>query len=69
MTRCECAGLDFDQIAGIGELEGIEDFEFLCRRTGCAGTCTACRPDLQAFLATRERIAGAPAAAATRMTA
>ncbi|NJN14553.1 MAG: hypothetical protein HC813_02720 [Planctomycetes bacterium] len=59
MTRCECAGLPFDEIAGISEREGIEEFEQLTRRTGCAGTCTACQPDLERFLARRrEGLAG-----------
>jgi bacterioferritin-associated ferredoxin len=54
MTRCECAGLAFEEIAKIALREGITAFEVLCRRTGCAATCTACRPDLLAFLARRE---------------
>jgi bacterioferritin-associated ferredoxin len=50
MTRCECAGLAFEEIARVAEREGITAFEVLCRRTGCAATCTACRRDLEAFL-------------------
>ena len=50
MTRCECTGLTFRAIRTIADREGIDDFAFLCRRTGCAATCTACRPDLEAFL-------------------
>lgn len=53
MTRCECAGLSFEEIARIAERERIAAFEVLCRRTGCAATCTACRADLEAFLARR----------------
>jgi bacterioferritin-associated ferredoxin len=53
MTRCECAGLTFEQIARVAVREGITAFELLCRRTGCAATCTACRCDLEAFLARR----------------
>ncbi len=59
MTRCECAGLAFGEIARIADREGVEDLTMLTRRTGCAGTCTACLPDLAAFLAARE--AAAPA--------
>jgi bacterioferritin-associated ferredoxin len=53
MTRCECAGITFEEIARISERERIAAFEVLCRRTGCASTCTACRGDLEAFLARR----------------
>jgi len=59
MDRCECAGWTFDEIARIAEREGIDGIELLSRRTGCACTCTACRPDLEAFLA-RRRAASAP---------
>ncbi|MCZ6788233.1 MAG: hypothetical protein O7E54_13820 [Planctomycetota bacterium] len=51
MTRCECADLTFAEIADLASREGIEGFALLCRRTGCAATCTACKPDLEAFLA------------------
>ncbi len=54
MTRCECAGLSFKEIAGIADREGIDEFELLSRRTGCANTCTACTCDLKAFLARRK---------------
>ena len=53
MSRCECAEMTFRAIAEIAEREGIDEFAFLCRRTGCAETCTACRPDLDAFLKAR----------------
>ena len=63
-TRCECAGLTFGQIAAIAEREGLGDFPLLCKRTGCAETCTACAPELRAFLARREDVrAAAPARA------
>ena len=51
MTRCECAELSFEEIADLASREGIEAFGLLCTRTGCAATCTACKPDLEAFLA------------------
>ena len=57
MDRCECAGWTFEEIARIAEREGIDGLDLLGRRTGCARTCTACRPDLEAFLA-RRRAAG-----------
>lgn len=53
MTRCECAELSFEQIADLADREGIETFPFLCTRTGCCSTCTACGPDLKAFLDAR----------------
>ena len=55
MSRCECAALSFQQIAALAERDGITEFELLCGKTGCASTCTACLPDLQAFLAARAR--------------
>ena len=51
MTRCECAELTFEEIADLAQREGIDGFGLLCKRTGCAATCTACKPDLEAFLA------------------
>ena len=51
MTRCECAEITFAEIADQAEREGIDEFALLCRRTGCASTCTACGPDLEAYLA------------------
>ena len=53
MTRCECAGITFEEIARTAERERVAAFEVLCRLTGCASTCTACRADLEAFLARR----------------
>ncbi|MEE8105065.1 MAG: hypothetical protein V3T86_05980 [Planctomycetota bacterium] len=53
MTRCECAEMSFEQIADLADREGIETFSFLCTRTGCCSTCTACGPDLKAFLDAR----------------
>jgi NAD(P)H-nitrite reductase large subunit len=49
MTRCDCAETSFEEIARrIGE-EGLTLAE-CARRTGCGQTCTACLPDLQAYL-------------------
>jgi bacterioferritin-associated ferredoxin len=48
MTRCECAGLPFDEIRA--RMEKGQGFEEIAKRTGCGQTCTACLPDLQAFL-------------------
>ena len=55
MTRCECAELTFERIADLADREGIEGFGLLRKRTGCAETCTACKPDLEAFLDARRR--------------
>jgi NAD(P)H-nitrite reductase large subunit len=49
MTRCECAGVAFDEIARRLAAEGLS-LDELGRRTGCARTCTACLPDLRAYL-------------------
>ena len=50
MTRCECAALSFAEIAQRLR-EEHQSLEEVTRRTGCGGTCTACLPDLRAFLA------------------
>jgi bacterioferritin-associated ferredoxin len=52
MTRCECAGLSFDEVARRlredgGGLDEVMD------RTGCGRLCTACLGDLLAHLAPR----------------
>jgi bacterioferritin-associated ferredoxin len=52
MTRCECAGLSFAEVDRRLQ-EGGASFEDISRRTGCARTCTACLPDLTAYLAGR----------------
>jgi bacterioferritin-associated ferredoxin len=50
MTRCECASLSFAEVARRLREERLS-LEEVARRTGCGGTCTACLPDLRAFLA------------------
>jgi hypothetical protein len=52
MTRCECAAVGFDEIARRLREDGLS-LEDACGRTGCGHTCTACLPDLRAFLAGR----------------
>jgi len=49
MTRCECSELAFEEIARRIREEGLS-FAECSRRTGCGQTCTACLPDLQAYL-------------------
>jgi bacterioferritin-associated ferredoxin len=48
MTHCECAELDFAEIRD--RLETGQSLEEIMHRTGCGSTCTACLPDLRAFL-------------------
>ncbi|HET7291817.1 MAG TPA: (2Fe-2S)-binding protein [Vicinamibacteria bacterium] len=48
MTRCECADLPFEEIRR--RIERGQSFDEIAHRTGCGRTCTACVPDLQAFL-------------------
>jgi len=50
MTRCECADLSFSEVARRLRDERLT-LDEVARRTGCGGTCTACLPDLRAFLA------------------
>jgi bacterioferritin-associated ferredoxin len=52
MTRCECTELRFEEIPEKLERENLS-LEDLGKRTGCGQTCTACLPDLKAFLASR----------------
>jgi bacterioferritin-associated ferredoxin len=54
MTRCECAGISFQEIASRMDAERTT-LEEACRRTRCGSTCTACLPDLARFLAGREK--------------
>jgi len=53
MTRCECAGLTFRAVAEFADRDGIEGLERICQRAGCGQLCTACRPDLEAYLEAR----------------
>ena len=50
MTRCECAEMRFEEIKQRLAAEQL-CLEELGKRTGCGQTCTACIPDLKAFLA------------------
>jgi bacterioferritin-associated ferredoxin len=52
MTRCECAGLPFDEIARRVRERG-QGLEAVQRETGCGRLCTACLPDLHEHLAAR----------------
>jgi bacterioferritin-associated ferredoxin len=52
MTRCECAGLPFDEIARRVRDDGLS-LDTLQRETGCGRLCTACLPDLHEHLAAR----------------
>ena len=49
MTRCECAELAFSEIRRQVQEEG-RPLEEVSRRTGCGRLCTACVPDLEAYL-------------------
>lgn len=50
MTRCECAGMSFSEVARLVLSEG-RPVEQILRATGCGQTCTGCLPDLAAYLA------------------
>ena len=52
MTRCECAGLSFDEVARRIREEG-QTLEEVQDRTGCGRLCSACLPDLRDHLAAR----------------
>ena len=53
MSRCECAGVSFQELARRMDAERAT-VEEVCRRTGCGLTCTACVPDLVRALASRQ---------------
>jgi bacterioferritin-associated ferredoxin len=50
MTRCECAGVTFEEVARRMRAERLSA-EQAVRRTGCGQNCGACIPDLLQFLA------------------
>jgi len=52
MTRCECAGLPFEEVVRRVCQEGLS-LEALQRDTGCGRLCSACLPDLHEHLAAR----------------
>ncbi len=52
MTRCECAGVTFEEIAQIAQRAGPSgSLEEIGCETGCGQLCTACVPDLLSYLA------------------
>jgi bacterioferritin-associated ferredoxin len=51
MTRCECAEMRFEEIKERLAADRTLCLDELGKRTGCGQTCTACIPDLKAFLA------------------
>lgn len=59
MTRCECAGLEFAEIATALSRDGCSEDD-VPARTGCGQICTACLPDLRSYLAERaeKRVTG-----------
>jgi bacterioferritin-associated ferredoxin len=52
MTRCECAGVTFTEVARRMEAEHLPP-EQAIGRTRCGQNCGACLPDLQRFLSGR----------------
>ena len=52
MTRCECAGVTFAEVARRIEAEGLLPEQAIFR-TRCGQNCGACLPDLRRFLAAR----------------
>jgi NAD(P)H-nitrite reductase large subunit len=54
MTRCECTGITFEELASRMDADQV-GLEEICRRTESGTTCTACLPDLLQFIAARAR--------------
>ena len=52
MTRCECAGVAFAEVARRMEAESLQPEQAIAR-TRCGQNCGACIPDLRRFLAAR----------------
>jgi len=52
MTRCECSGIRFEELARRLREEG-QSLEKLQAETGVGRLCTACVPDLHEHLAAR----------------
>jgi hypothetical protein len=52
MTRCECAGITFAEVARRMAAESLLPEQAIAG-SRCAKTCGACLPDLQRFLAAR----------------
>lgn len=51
MTRCECAEVDFDDVAqAVDDGDALQD---VAARTGCGQNCTGCVDDLLRHLAAR----------------
>ena len=50
MTRCECAGVAFAEIARRMEAGGAS-LEIVMAESGVGRMCTACVPDLRSFVA------------------
>jgi len=49
MTRCECAGISFEEVRRRIAGSGIP-LEAALERVGCGQMCTACVPDLSHYL-------------------
>lgn len=50
MTRCECHGVPFSEVAEYAAEHPDQSFKQLIRNVGCGQTCTACHCDLKAYL-------------------
>ena len=52
MTRCECSGVTFVEVARRMQAEGLLPEQAIAR-SACGRNCGACIPDLRRFLAAR----------------
>lgn len=59
MTRCECAGIEFEDVLAEVRATGATPEE-VCVRTGCGQTCGACRPDFESYLRARLHVVAKP---------
>jgi bacterioferritin-associated ferredoxin len=50
MTRCECHGVPFSEVARVADEHPNLRFHALIRKAGCGQTCTACHCDLKNYL-------------------
>ncbi|HET7747700.1 MAG TPA: (2Fe-2S)-binding protein [Vicinamibacteria bacterium] len=59
MTRCECSGVSFAEVARL-VLSDDHPVEQVLRLTGCGQTCGGCVPDLAVYLAAAAHRGPAP---------
>jgi bacterioferritin-associated ferredoxin len=60
MTRCECHGVPFKQVARCADANPGLGFKAVMKKAGCGQTCTACHCDLKDYLRAHSRNESVP---------